>query len=106
MPKKGQSNYKKLYKIRPLIDYVKILKENYAPTGDQAVDECMVKLRAVLATYSYMPKKLVKRGYKIWVRADKFGYVCDFQVYSGKEGCTVEHNLGERVVLDLCKELG
>jgi len=33
-----------------------------------------------------MPKKPVKRGYKIWRRAYKFGYIYDFQIYTGKEG--------------------
>jgi hypothetical protein len=28
-----------------------------------------------------MPMKPVKRGYKVWIRADQTGYVCQFEVY-------------------------
>ncbi|PSN37906.1 hypothetical protein C0J52_19512 [Blattella germanica] len=51
------------------------------------------------------PKSPIKRGYKIWLRADKLGYVCDFQVYTGKTNNKVEVNLGQRVVLELCEGL-
>ena len=50
----------------------------------------------------YMPKKPVKRGFKVWVRADSVtGYFCDFNVYVGKPSdcTTTEVGLGERVVL-------
>ena len=33
----------------------------------------------------YMPMKPVKRGIKVWVRADAVtGYICDFEIYVGK----------------------
>ena len=33
----------------------------------------------------YLPKKSVKRGFKVWVRADAVsGYVSEFDVYTGK----------------------
>ena len=33
----------------------------------------------------YLPKKPVKRGFKVWVRADAVsGYVSEFDVYTGK----------------------
>ena len=56
----------------------------------------------------YMPKKPVKRGFKVWVRADSVtGYFCDFSVYIGKpsDGTTTEVGLGERVVLQLSEHL-
>ena len=38
--------------------------------------------------------KPVRRGFKVWVRADSInGYICDFAVYTGKEG-VVEKDLG------------
>ena len=52
----------------------------------------------------YMPMKPVKRGFKVWVRADAVtGYFCDFDIYVGKpsDGTTTEVCLGERVVLKL-----
>ena len=41
----------------------------------------------------------------MWVRADESGYVCEFQIYTGKVGNEVEKNLGKRVVEDLTMEL-
>ena len=41
----------------------------------------------------YMPLKPVKRGLKVWVRADALTvYFCDFEVYVGKpsDGTTTE----------------
>ena len=52
----------------------------------------------------YMPMKPVKRGFKVWVRADAVtGYFCDIDVYVGKpsDGRTSETGLGGRVVLQL-----
>ena len=50
--------------------------------------------------------KPVKRGIKVWVLADRHkGYFQKFQVYTGKEGNTVEHGLEERVVKTLTAEL-
>ncbi len=40
----------------------------------------------------------MKRGFKIWVRADSTnGYICDFSVYTGKEE-SAEKNLGPKAV--------
>ena len=39
--------------------------------------------------------KPVKRGFKVWVRADSHnGYVFEFQCYTGKKGDTTEVGLG------------
>ena len=33
----------------------------------------------------YLPKKPIKRGFKVWVRAESStGYFSDFEVYTGK----------------------
>ena len=56
----------------------------------------------------YMPMKPVKRGFKVWVRADAVtGFFCEFDVYVGKpsDGSTTEVGLGERVVLQLSERL-
>ena len=32
----------------------------------------------------YLPKMPLKRGFKVWVRAEsQTGYFCDFEVYAG-----------------------
>ena len=52
----------------------------------------------------YLPKKPVKRGFKVWVVADSSkGFFLDVDVYVGRpsDGNTTEHGLGERVVLQL-----
>ena len=58
----------------------------------------------------YMLNKPVKRGFKVWVRADSVtGYFCDFSVYmyirNPSDGMTTEVGLGERVVLQLSEHL-
>lgn len=101
-PKKGHESYDKLYKIRPFID---TLSENYKrfydPTRVQAIDESMIKFKGRSSFKQYMPKKPNPRGFKAWVRADKVGYTCEFQIYTGKVNGKSEKCLGSRVVRDL-----
>ena len=53
----------------------------------------------------YLPLKPVKRGFKVWVRADSTnGYICDFSVYTGKEE-SVERDLGPKAVKNLSQAL-
>ena len=53
----------------------------------------------------YMPKKPVRRGLKVWMRADSMnGYVSEFQVYVGKEKSS-EKGLGPRIVKDLTRKV-
>ena len=55
----------------------------YTPNQHCAIDEAMVP-RSTLK--QYMPMKPVKRGLKVWMRADSINnYVSEFQVYVGKE---------------------
>ncbi|CAG5029212.1 unnamed protein product [Parnassius apollo] len=51
-----------------------------------------------------MPKKPVKRGYKVWMLCTSSGYCLKFDVYTGKAE-KVEKNLGARVVLDFTQNL-
>ena len=55
----------------------------------------------------YLPKKPIKRGFKVWVRAEsRTGYFADFNVYTGKtESSEGEHGLGEKVVLRLSQNI-
>lgn len=55
----------------------------------------------------YMPQKPVKRGYKVWVRADSTtGYMYQFKIYTGKasDGATAV-GLGSKVVRTLTSAL-
>lgn len=51
----------------------------------------------------YNAAKPIKRGYKIWVRADSSGYVCEFQIYTGKSTIDKGKSLGGRVVQDFTR---
>ena len=49
-----------------------------------------------------MPLKPIKRGIKVWAMSDAGnGYVCEFEVYTGKKSNGVEKNLGANVVKTL-----
>ena len=50
--------------------------------------------------------KLVKHGFKIWVRADSHnGYVCEFECYTGRKDGKVGKVLGGSVVTQLTRDL-
>lgn len=106
MPKRGDPNYDKLYKIRPYLDrLLQTYKSSYLPTRIQSIDESMIRFKGRSSIKQYMPDKPIRRGYKVWVRADSRGYICQFQVYEGKRNNTTEKNLGHRVVTELTQDL-
>ncbi|XP_046678176.1 piggyBac transposable element-derived protein 4-like isoform X1 [Homalodisca vitripennis] len=97
-------DFDKLFKIRPLIDHLKTkYLVLFSPSRNLAVDESMVAFKGRTSLKQFMPKKPIKRGFKIWVCAcSETGYVLTFQVYTGKKkDGSPEEKLGERVVLDL-----
>ena len=101
---RNQPGYDKLHKIRPLLDEVnKNCLEEYQPHREVSVDEAMVSFKGRSSLKQYMPQKPVKRGFKVWCRADAHnGYISQMQVYAGKASDgTVEKNLGKRIVEDL-----
>ncbi|XP_058789674.1 piggyBac transposable element-derived protein 3-like [Phymastichus coffea] len=105
-PKKGEVNFDKLYKIRPFIDRIsETYMQYYDPTREQSIDESMVKFKSRNTMKQYMPQKPIKQGYKIWVRSDMNGYVCEFQIYTGKINNVTKKNLGERVIMSLSQTL-
>ena len=66
-------------------------QEMYSPHSEQAIDEAMVKFKGRVGFLQYMPMKPCKRGIKIWSCCDSTnGYLCQFEVYVGKESSTVE----------------
>ena len=53
----------------------------------------------------YLPKKPIKREFKMWVRADSHnGYISQFECYTGKKGDTAEVGLGGNVVKHLTRD--
>lgn len=105
---KGEEGFDRLAKIRPLVDTLnkKFLQE-YKPSGHQAIDESMVRFKGRSALKQYAPMKPIKRGYKVWCRADSVtGYLCEFQIYEGKSAeREAGRTLGEHVVLSLCNNV-
>lgn len=104
-PNVGQTGFDKLYKIRPMLDTLSdTFGKYYKPSENQSIDESMVKFKGRIGFRQYMPLKPIKRGYKIWIRADQSAFVAQFQIYTGKsEGG--EEGLGPRVVKDLTRTL-
>lgn len=103
--KRGEPGFDKLYKIRPMLEILNdTFKNCWKPGKYQSVDESMIKFKGRSSLKQYMPAKPVKRGFKSWMRADESGYICEFQIYTGKSDNT-EKQLGTRVVKDLTREL-
>ena len=102
----GEPGYDCLCKVRHILRMI----ENrfwilYNPSRECSIDEAMVPYKGRSSLKQYLPKKPVRRGLKVWMRADGVtGYVSQFQVYVGKEG-SAETGLGARVVKDLTSTL-
>lgn len=91
IPKRGEVNYKKLYKVRPYLNF--ILKNSqalYNPNRVVAIDESMIKFKGRNSCKQYMPIKPIKRDYKVWALADKYEYLWNFDMYRGKSGDIAE----------------
>ena len=87
LPIRGQPGYDRLGKVRPVIDFFnKKFIALYNSGRDQSIDEAMVPYKGRSSLKQYMPKKPIKRGFKVWVRAEAdIGYVSEFEVYTGKK---------------------
>ena len=96
----------KLAKVRPVLESIKsTCFTNYVLNRENSIDKAMIKFKGRSSVKQYMPKKPIRRGIKSWVRADSHnGYICDFQIYCGKEGDSGT-NLGTRVVTSLSETL-
>ena len=103
---RGQEGYDRLAKVRPVLESVrKTFLSNFNPHRENAIDEAMVPFKGRSSLKQYVPLKPVRRGFKVWVRADSTnGYISDFSVYTGKEG-EVERDLGAKVVKKLVQPL-
>ena len=104
---RGDPGYDKLGKVRPVIDLLsERFLQNYNPHRENSVDEAMIKFKGRSSMKQYLPKKPVKCGFKVWVRADAVtGYVCEFQVYTGKTDGQPELGLGGNVVKRLTRNI-
>ena len=73
--------YDRLWKIRPIIDKLtQSCIDLYNPHTWNSIDEAMIPFKGRSMIKQYLPKKPVKRGIKVWVRADAVnGYVSEFR---------------------------
>ncbi|KAF2904101.1 hypothetical protein ILUMI_02076 [Ignelater luminosus] len=96
-PKKGQPGFDKLYKVHPMLDKLsETFEKSYKPTRCQAIDESMIRFKGKISFRQYVSMKPIKKGYKMWVRANDSGFISQCQIYTGKTRDNVEHNLEER----------
>ena len=108
LPARGEAGYHQLQKILPVITAInKACLQNYRPHCENSIDEAIIPFKGRSSLKQYLPLKPVKRGFKVWVRADSWnGYFCEFEVYTGKaEDGTTDRNLGKRVVLKLTENI-
>ncbi|CAG5053316.1 unnamed protein product [Parnassius apollo] len=107
-PQRATTNFDKLFKVRPILDLLNIACQREAKTtSSQSIDESMIRFKGRSTLKQYMSFKPIKRGYKVWVRADsKTGYVYEFSIYTGKrEDQAPEVGLGVKVVKTLTQKL-
>ena len=86
----------------------KTFLENYEPNCEQAIDEAMIPFQGRSSIKQYMPMKPIKRGFKVWVRADSHnGYFSEFSVYEGRSESALrsQDTLGARVVKSLSRNI-
>ena len=105
-------NKDKLYKLRPLIttfndNFTKLYNVN----EHISLDESMILFKGRSSLKQHNPMKPIKRGYKLWARADNDGYMSKCSMYQGKHG-EIEKvdapscfGLGEKVVIHLTGDL-
>ena len=76
--------YHRLQKILPIVSAInKACIDNYRPNRENSIDEAMIPFKGCSSLKQYVPLKPVKRGFKVWVRADSWnGYFCEFEVYT------------------------
>lgn len=69
--KHTEAGYDRLCKIRQIMDILNnSFRDNCIESQTQSIDESMVKFKGRCRMKQYMPKKTIKRGYKIWARCD------------------------------------
>lgn len=80
---------------------------SYKPACENSIDEAMIPFKGRSSMKQYMPKKPIKRGFKIRVRADaSTGFTCQFEMYTGRQSDSEpEIGLGGHVVKRLSRTL-
>ena len=100
---RGERGYDPLHKIRPLLSATSnSFARRYRPGRDLSIDEAMVAFKGRSFMKQYMPAKPVKWGFKVWTVAEAAtGYVCGYEIYTGRRAVPSQHGLGYDVVMQL-----
>lgn len=95
-PKRDDPSYDRLYRVRLLLEHLnRQFQTCYNPSEIQSVDYSVIKFKGRSSIKHYMPMKRIRRGYKVWVRADSSGYVCQAELYTGRQSGSPGEGLGE-----------
>ena len=78
----GKKDRQPHYKVKPLVDKLQTtFLRNYCPSQEIVVDEFMIKCKGRAKGIVVMPKKPVKRGFKMWsLSCSCCGYLCNFNL--------------------------
>ena len=104
-PSRSDPNYNRLWKIQPIISVLQeTCRDLYSPHEQLSIDESMIGTKCCLSFIQYIKAKPVKWGIKVWICCDsKNGYICAFEVYTGKDPAKPLHanGLAHGVVVSL-----
>lgn len=110
MPKQGEAEYDKLYKVRPMLQSLVSKCRSVPPEECHSVDEQMIPTKCRSSLRQYLPKKPHKWGIKVWARCGNSGILYNFEVYTGKQKDDKEFGkvgaVVKRLVEHLPKNLG
>lgn len=105
---RGHPQYDELAKVRWLIDHMNDAFPKYMhPQRHQSIDEGLIKFAGRCKFVQYNKAKPVKRGIKLWIRADSTRAYCQqFKIYLGKGSePTRKNGVYFDVVWDLLKKI-
>ncbi|KAK2711507.1 hypothetical protein QYM36_012612 [Artemia franciscana] len=74
----------KLYKFRPVLSHIRSKFLEVSPEEHHSFDEQMIPFKGRSNLRHYLPKKMTKRGKKVFTRTGVSVLVHDFEVYQGK----------------------
>lgn len=107
MKNRGDPDYDKLFKVRPLIEALKTNFSKIEPEENNSVDEIMIPFKGNSSLKQYIKSKPHKWGIKLFARAGISGIIYEFEVYVGKgtAGESTELGISGDIVLKMCSNL-
>ena len=94
---------KKLYKIYPVIDYIRARCNALEQESSQSIDEQIIPAKTKRSGIrQYNPRKPVKWGFKMFVRSGVSGIMYDFFLYCGANSTRYGDCSSKSSVLELC----